>query len=67
MDLKSFLTEIGSAQVDFARQINISKNYLSEIVNKKRQPSSKLALRISEATNGRVSVMDLLFPDNGGH
>jgi plasmid maintenance system antidote protein VapI len=64
MELKSFLKEAGSPQINFAREINISKNYLSEIINKKRRPSPNLALRISDATHGRVSIMELLYPKN---
>ncbi len=63
MELKEFLKDGRIRQNRFAEIIAISKNYLSEIVNKKRRPSPDLALRIEEATCGKVDRLELLYPD----
>ncbi|MBP7231352.1 MAG: helix-turn-helix domain-containing protein [Syntrophaceae bacterium] len=41
-----------------------SPEHMSYVLNKQRRPSPDLALRISEATGGEVSVMELLFPSS---
>ena len=37
--------------------------HIHRIIHKKRRPSPDLAARISAATNGEVSIMELLFPN----
>ena len=62
MRLKTYLKNKGYGfGVIFAKKLKITPVYLSTIANKHR-PSPDLALRIQEATNGEVTVMELLFP-----
>lgn len=40
--------------------IGVSKSSISHYINNKRSPSLYIALRIREATKGKVSLEDLL-------
>jgi len=62
MKLKTYLTKHGASKA-MAEQLGIHHVYMNALVNNRRRPSPRLALRISEATGGAVSVMELLFPD----
>ena len=48
----------------FAKALNIHYSTLSRIVTGSRKPSLKLAQKIEKATNGAVTKMELLFPDD---
>ncbi len=63
MELKAYLLKENLGVSAFAKKADMKQPYLSLIINNKRVPSPPLALRISEATGGAVSVMELLFPD----
>ena len=43
----------------WARMLGVKPNHAGNIVTGKRQPSIKLAFRIEEITEGRVSISDL--------
>jgi len=60
--LKKFLKDQMINQNSFSKQIRISQAYLSLILNGYRNPSPDLALRIEEATGGKVNRLDLLYP-----
>lgn len=62
MKLKDFVSPHGASK-KLADRIGIHHVYMNALVNNRRRPSPRLALRISEATGGAVSVMELLFPD----
>jgi len=47
-------------EVQFARQIKISRNYLSLIKNGLLVPSIKLAKKIEEASFGEVNAFELI-------
>lgn len=63
--LKRYLVENDLTLEKFSAAVGISKGYLSQLINYARHPSCPVALRISEATKGAVSVLDLLYPHNG--
>jgi len=46
-----------------AIKCNCHPVHMSDILRGRRRPSPDLALRISEATGGAVTVMELLFPE----
>ena len=47
----------------FAEEHGLSYPYLRQLISGFRKPSPDLAARISAATNGEVSIMELLFPN----
>ena len=63
MRLKEYLTENGISQRDFSKRVNIHYMYLNMVLVNKRRPSPDLADRIEKATDGEVTVMELLYPD----
>lgn len=63
MNLKTYLKRQGYGfGVKLAKQLKIHPVYLSSLTNK-RKPSPDLALKIEHATNGEVTVLELLFPE----
>jgi len=64
MLLKEWLFKTQITQVEFARKIGISRQFLVYLLNGSRHPSPKLAKRIEEATGGKVTVLELLFPED---
>lgn len=62
-NLKNYLK--GRNREEFASRIGTTKNYVNLLVTGARRPSPDLALRIQEATDGNVTVWELLYPDKG--
>lgn len=60
MDLREYLFRKRITVKDFAEKIDYSRTHMSEIVNMKRKPTKKLARAIEKATNGEVTVEELL-------
>jgi DNA-binding transcriptional regulator YdaS (Cro superfamily) len=50
-------------QVELARGLGISKQRVNDWVSGRKVPGKNNALRISVLTQGQVSVIDLLFPE----
>ena len=61
MDLCTFLKTTDTSQVDFAAILGTGQSTISMIINGYRRPSPRLALRIQDATRGKVTVMELLY------
>lgn len=64
MDFREFLFKKGITQVQFAKQLGISRGHLNQILHKTKHPSRKLAKEIEAQTEGKVTAMELLFPEN---
>ena len=64
MKLDEWLFRNRMKQIDFARLIEISRVHLGEIVRNKRIPSVKIAKKIEQATEGKVTKEELLFPED---
>jgi hypothetical protein len=60
MDLRTYLFHKRISIADFSRQLKCSTGHLSRIVNGKLKPSQRLAEDIARATNGEVTVQELL-------
>jgi hypothetical protein len=61
MTLKGyFQTQPRGSQMQFCREIGITKAWLSLIVHKKRKPSRALAIVISLYTDNQVTVDELM-------
>lgn len=56
MNLKAYLAQVGVSAQDFAKQIDVTGRYLSQIVCGSTLPSRRLARDIEAATNGQVKV-----------
>jgi len=63
MNLKDYLTKTRRKQSDIAAAARCSQAHISQICKFGRRPSPDVAARISRATNGAVTVLDLLYPD----
>jgi len=64
--LAKYLNQNKLTPSQFAKEHGLKQPTVWRIINNKFKPSSDTALRISEATGGAVSVMELLFPDQKG-
>lgn len=62
VDLDEYLFRKKISQTDFAKDLEISRNHLGEILRARRSPSVKLAKKIEELTQGEVSRERAMFP-----
>lgn len=62
MTLKEYLQENGQSLTAFGMEHGISVPMLSMILSGDRRPSPEMAERIENATSGKVSRIDLLYP-----
>jgi len=62
--LKMYLFINQIKQVDFAKKLGISKVYLSRILKYENFPSQKIAMKIIELTNEKITMNDLFYPKN---
>ena len=61
MNLRTYLKKADRKKL--AEIIGINKTYLYQISVNFRRPSPETALRIHRATNGAVSINELLYPN----
>ena len=59
MTLKEWLDQTGWTQADLADRLGVSKPYLSLLINKRNEPSFKIAKKIWELTGGLVGFQGL--------
>ena len=55
-NLRTYLKTAGIRQAEMAGILGISRGYMSELANGDKAPSRTLAVRIAEATGGKVDV-----------
>lgn len=60
MDLREYLFRKDMTEVEFAKRINYSRNYISQVARKRLIPGVKFILIVEKATNGEVCAGDLL-------
>jgi DNA-binding transcriptional regulator YdaS (Cro superfamily) len=63
MELRKYLESKKINMTEFGGLIGCNQSYISLLCQKKRRPSPGLALEIEKATGGKVTVMELLYPD----
>lgn len=63
VNLREYLFKKRITQVDFAKKLEISRGHLSQILYGAKHPSRKLAKKIEEETEGKVTAIELLFPE----
>jgi len=61
MQLREYLK--GKDRKEFACKIGTTKNYVNLLACMDRRPGPNLAARIEQATDGQVSRMELLYPE----
>ena len=64
VDFREYLFKKRITQVDFAKRLGISRGHLSQILHGSKHPSRKLAKKIEEETEGKVTAVELLLPEN---
>jgi len=64
MEIKKYLKSKRIKMIDFCQNNGISYGYFRHIANKRKVPSPELAFIIENATNGKVSRLELLYPKN---
>ncbi|WP_431197557.1 helix-turn-helix transcriptional regulator [Shimia thalassica] len=50
----NYVCRSGVSRTDWAKRLEISKSYMSDLLNGKRIPSLEVAVRIERATGGAV-------------
>jgi DNA-binding transcriptional regulator YdaS (Cro superfamily) len=63
MKLVEFLNTENVTQRKMAGDVGVHYQYLHAIIHGTRRPSPDLALKIEQATEGKVTLRELLFPD----
>lgn len=63
MQLKNYRIQNKLSVAKVAQNLSVTRQHIYEIERGSAFPGRSLALRISEYTNGAVSVEDLLFPN----
>jgi DNA-binding XRE family transcriptional regulator len=63
--LRAYRQKTGVTLEQLGRTIGASKGFLSKVEKGQQTPSLKLAVKISEATNGEVAPGDLVAPASG--
>ena len=63
MILKEYLARKSLSQKEFAEMIDVSRPYLTLIIQGKRRCSPELALKIEELTQQKVSRDEVMFPE----
>jgi transcriptional regulator with XRE-family HTH domain len=60
MDLREYLESRRLTQAEFARMVRITPVTLSYYLFGRRKPLLEIAMRIEKATNGKVTMQDML-------
>jgi len=64
MKIEEFLEKENMSIAKFALNIGVHYTHILRIVNGQRRPSPELALKIEQATDGQVTRLELLYPEN---
>ena len=64
MDLREYLFRKRISILDFSKIVECSRTHLSEMVHGRRIPSKRLARDIEKATNGEVTIEELMKGEN---
>jgi hypothetical protein len=64
--LKTYLASKGKSLKQFCEENKFNYDSFRVMMTRKYNLSNQMALKISQATKGKVSVLDLLYPGNGG-
>jgi hypothetical protein len=62
MKLNDYLKMVKKKRSHFAKENGISAGYITKIIEYGAIPTPDMALKIEQATNGKVKKMELLYP-----
>ena len=62
MKLIDWQKQTNTPNIKLAAILDVDTSYITHINKGNRRPSPELALKIQQATNGAVTVMELLYP-----
>ena len=62
MELREWLHQNRMKISTFSRQIGYAREYITNVSNRKSIPGRHLARTISNATNGEVTIQELMLP-----
>lgn len=62
MNIQGYITYNGMTVTRFARMMGISRAYVYDLMNRKHYPSRKLARKIELRTQGKIPVVEIMFP-----
>jgi transcriptional regulator with XRE-family HTH domain len=63
VNFREYLFKKRITQIEFAKRLGISRGHLGQILHGTKHPSRKLAKKIEEETEGKVTAVELLFPE----
>ncbi len=63
MNFREYLFQKRIIQVDFAKKLGISRGHFSQILYGAKHPSRKRTKKIEDETEGKVTAIELLFPE----
>lgn len=64
MELRLYLKKNRLTVNEFCEKVNYSRTHVSAVINKRFRPSKKLAKLIEQATNGEVTMEEILESTN---
>jgi transcriptional regulator with XRE-family HTH domain len=67
MELRRYLKIKKINMTEFGKLVGCNQSHISLICQNKRRPSPELAQNIEKATNGEVTVLELLYPDQAAY
>lgn len=62
MTLLDHLSATDESVASFADRLGVARNTIRKIAYRQRQPSLELAVRITAATDGKVTADDMILP-----
>lgn len=67
MKLQEFYKMVGGAEIDnLAARVGVTAMHMRHCARGFRIPSRKLAIKIEQATGGKVTAYECLFPEERG-
>ena len=63
MKLAEYLRKNNITHGEFACMVGVQRPHITHILNGRKNPSIELAVRIEDATNGKVTLKDLMNPE----
>jgi len=64
MELKWYCEKQKLRYKRLAELLGVTPSHVTQLINGKRRPSPELALKIEEVTQGAVTRMELLYPED---
>jgi transcriptional regulator with XRE-family HTH domain len=66
MNLSDYMSKAEVTDADVATALGVHRASVTRYRNGKQKPSIKVLARLSTWSNGEITVIDFVAPDNGG-